>query len=90
MIPDFSSIPFRPTSKGHRSLSEWERSFEMATGSRPDDQIWNTPEGIPVRPLYVTEDRDVLDFPDTYPGFSPYQRGPYPTMYVNQPWTIRQ
>lgn len=90
MIPDFSSIPFRPTSKGHRSLSEWERSFEMATGSRPDDQIWNTPEGIPVRPLYVTEDRDVLDFPDTYPGFSPYLRGPYPTMYVNQPWTIRQ
>ncbi|MDG1845216.1 MAG: methylmalonyl-CoA mutase [Acidimicrobiales bacterium] len=90
MIPDFSSIPFRPTSKGHQSLSEWERSFEMATGSRPDDQIWNTPEGIPVRPLYVTEDRDVLDFPDTYPGFSPYLRGPYPTMYVNQPWTIRQ
>ncbi|MCH1513073.1 MAG: methylmalonyl-CoA mutase [Acidimicrobiales bacterium] len=90
MIPDFSSIPFRPTSKGHRSLSEWERSFETSTGSRPDDQIWNTPEGIPVRPLYVTEDRDVLDFPDTYPGFSPYLRGPYPTMYVNQPWTIRQ
>jgi len=90
MIPDFSSIPLRPTSKGHRSLSEWEKSFETITGTKSGDQIWNTPEGIPVRPLYVAEDRDVLDFPDSYPGFSPYLRGPYPTMYVNQPWTIRQ
>lgn len=48
------------------------------------------PEGIPVKPLYTGEDLAGLDFLGTYPGIAPYLRGPYPTMYVNQPWTIRQ
>ncbi|HEV2553648.1 MAG TPA: methylmalonyl-CoA mutase [Bosea sp. (in: a-proteobacteria)] len=51
---------------------------------------WLTPEGIPVKPLYTAEDREGLPFVDTLPGIAPYLRGPYPTMYVNQPWTIRQ
>ncbi|HVV31152.1 MAG TPA: methylmalonyl-CoA mutase [Mycobacteriales bacterium] len=51
---------------------------------------WRTPEGIDVKPLYTGEDLDGLDFLDTYPGLAPFLRGPYPTMYVNQPWTIRQ
>ncbi|MDB5559710.1 MAG: methylmalonyl-CoA mutase, large subunit, partial [Enterovirga sp.] len=51
---------------------------------------WITPEGIPVKPDYGPEDRAGLDFLDTYPGLPPYLRGPYPTMYVNQPWTVRQ
>ncbi|HEY2297941.1 MAG TPA: methylmalonyl-CoA mutase [Jatrophihabitans sp.] len=53
-------------------------------------QAWETPEGIPVPPLYTAADLDGLDFLHTYPGIAPYLRGPYPTMYVNQPWTIRQ
>jgi methylmalonyl-CoA mutase len=52
--------------------------------------IWETPEGILVPPVYRPEDLDGIDFLDTYPGIVPYLRGPYPTMYVNQPWTIRQ
>ncbi len=52
--------------------------------------LWETPEGIAVPPLYTAADLDGLDFLDTYPGIAPYLRGPYPTMYVNQPWTIRQ
>src|SRR5437867_6630930 len=51
---------------------------------------WLTPEGIPVKPVYGPDDLAGLDFLDTYPGLPPYLRGPYPTMYVTQPWTIRQ
>jgi methylmalonyl-CoA mutase len=51
---------------------------------------WLTPEGIPVKPHYGPDDRAGIDFLDTYPGLPPYLRGPYPTMYVTQPWTVRQ
>jgi methylmalonyl-CoA mutase len=51
---------------------------------------WETPEGIEVAPLYTAADLADVDFLDTYPGIAPFLRGPYPTMYVNQPWTIRQ
>jgi methylmalonyl-CoA mutase len=58
--------------------------------SRPDTAPWETPEGITVPPLYAAADLADVDFLQTYPGIKPYLRGPYPTMYVNQPWTIRQ
>jgi methylmalonyl-CoA mutase len=51
---------------------------------------WRTPEGIAVKPRYGADDLQGLDFLHTYPGIAPYLRGPYPTMYVTQPWTIRQ
>ncbi len=51
---------------------------------------WLTPEQIPVRPLYTEADLAGLDFLDTIPGAPPFLRGPYPTMYTTQPWTIRQ
>jgi methylmalonyl-CoA mutase len=51
---------------------------------------WRTPEGIAVKPAYTAADSAGLDFLDGYPGIAPYLRGPYPTMYVTQPWTIRQ
>ena len=51
---------------------------------------WITPEEIPVKPAYGPADIAGLDFVDTFPGAAPYVRGPYPTMYVNQPWTVRQ
>jgi len=54
------------------------------------DASWLTPEAIPVKPVYGAADVAGLDFLDTYPGIAPYLRGPYPTMYVTQPWTIRQ
>jgi methylmalonyl-CoA mutase len=55
-----------------------------------DAQPWLTPEGIAVKPAYSEADLAGVDFLDTYPGIAPYLRGPYPTMYVNQPWTVRQ
>jgi len=51
---------------------------------------WETPEGIAVKTAYTAADRAGLDFVDDYPGLAPFGRGPYPTMYTNQPWTIRQ
>jgi methylmalonyl-CoA mutase len=57
----------------------------------PADELrWHTPERIEVAPVYGPEAREGLDFLGTWPGIPPYLRGPYPTMYVNQPWTIRQ
>ena len=74
-IPDFTTLDFATVGIAQ-------------TDAKVDD--WLTPEGIPVKPLYGEADLAGLDFLDTYPGIAPYLRGPYPTMYVNQPWTIRQ
>ncbi len=52
--------------------------------------LWQTPEGIAIKPAYGARDLDGLPSLDTYPGAAPYLRGPYPTMYVQRPWTIRQ
>ena len=51
---------------------------------------WQTPESIAVKRCYTAADREGLDFVDGYPGLPPFGRGPYPTMYVQRPWTIRQ
>ncbi|KAA8969142.1 methylmalonyl-CoA mutase [Mycobacterium sp.] len=65
-----------------------------AHGYTPDQLDWDTPEGIVVKPLYIAADRAAAEadgYPlHSFPGEPPYIRGPYPTMYVNQPWTIRQ
>ncbi|QTL05493.1 methylmalonyl-CoA mutase [Aquabacter sp. L1I39] len=67
---------------------DW-RAPDLAT---PSDTTapWATPEGIAVKALHGPADVEGLSFIDTYPGAAPFLRGPYPTMYVNQPWTIRQ
>jgi methylmalonyl-CoA mutase len=61
-----------------------------ASGKADSGDKWLTPEGIPVKQLYTAEDRAGLGFADSFPGLPPFGRGPYPTMYVQQPWTIRQ
>ena len=88
-IPDFAgtSLPGAPATT---TREEWEEAAAQATGLAVDKQVWETPEGIAVAPLYTASDTADLDFLHTYPGIAPYLRGPYPTMYVNQPWTIRQ
>jgi methylmalonyl-CoA mutase len=70
--------------------------FERASRSNVRDshaappQPWHSPEGIEILPRYDSSDLDGLDALDTWPGLTPYLRGPYPTMYTTQPWTIRQ
>ena len=75
-IPDFTAVPFREAG--------------IASAGRASGAPWLTPEGIPVKPVYGPNDLAGLDFLDTYPGIAPYLRGPYPAMYVTQPWTVRQ
>lgn len=89
-IPDFSELALDPTSAAGVTEEQWRASVKESTGTAAADLLWETPEGIGVKPLYTGRDLEGLDFLRTYPGVAPYLRGPYPTMYVNQPWTIRQ
>ncbi|ADH87782.1 methylmalonyl-CoA mutase, large subunit [Ancylobacter novellus DSM 506] len=74
-IPDFSAI-------------DWKAP---ALALPPEGAgAWETPERIAVKPLYGPDDVAGLAFVDSYPGIAPFLRGPYPTMYATQPWTIRQ
>jgi methylmalonyl-CoA mutase len=74
-IPSFAEVPF-------------ERAPAVAVTGQAAP--WLTPEGIAVKPSYGPNDLAGLDFLGGFPGIPPYLRGPYPTMYVTQPWTIRQ
>ncbi|MBN9619044.1 MAG: methylmalonyl-CoA mutase, partial [Actinobacteria bacterium] len=76
-IPDFGAASLGP-------------STPFGPAPTPTAATWETPEGIAVPPLYTASDVDALDTLAGYPGIAPFLRGPYPTMYVNQPWTIRQ
>jgi methylmalonyl-CoA mutase len=68
--------------------TEW-REPKLAA-PRAGNDVWLTPEEISVKSAYGAADLDGIDFLDTWPGLAPFLRGPYPTMYVTQPWTIRQ
>ena len=88
-IPNFSGVALPPRSP-HGDRARWEQAVARMTGTAPADHRWSTPEGIDVAPLYSASDLEGLDHLATYPGLPPFLRGPYPTMYVNQPWTVRQ
>ncbi|MCC7250907.1 methylmalonyl-CoA mutase family protein, partial [Hyphomicrobium sp.] len=81
-IPDFTKIKLEGTRKANGVAHE--------APAAANGDVFTTPEGIPVKPTYTDADTAGLDFLDTWPGIAPYVRGPYPTMYVTQPWTIRQ
>ncbi|MDF5758208.1 methylmalonyl-CoA mutase [Spongiactinospora sp. TRM90649] len=89
MIPDFTGIEL-DSGQTAADLPGWVEAVREETGKDPSDLLWETPEGIGVKQLYTAADLEGLDFLATYPGRAPFLRGPYPTMYVNQPWTIRQ
>jgi methylmalonyl-CoA mutase len=88
-IPDFGSVELgRPASNA--SADDWAKAFKETTGRGVEEATWETPEGIAVPPLFTPADLAGVDFLGTYPGIAPYLRGPYPTMYTTQPWTVRQ
>ena len=80
VIPDFSTI----------SLGGPAGGSPVGSSAAVDGAVWETPERIAVKPLYTAEDIEGLDFLKTWPGLPPFLRGPYPTMYVTKPWTVRQ
>src|SRR5262245_19502224 len=81
-----------PTDRAN--LSRWqELARKERKGADPGELVWQTPEGVPVKPLYTQADVHGLDFLDTIPGDFPFlrgPRGPRGTMYAEKPWTIRQ
>jgi len=88
-IPDFSGVDLgRPAAAA--SADDWAKRLKETTGRGVEEATWETPEGIAVPPLFTPADLRGLDFLQTYPGLAPYLRGPYPTMYTTQPWTVRQ
>jgi methylmalonyl-CoA mutase len=66
--------------------ADWDAAAHREVKGK--DLIWRTPEGIDVRPLYTAEDSEGID--PGLPGFAPFTRGPYASMYTGRPWTIRQ
>jgi methylmalonyl-CoA mutase len=82
-IPDFTKVPLE-------SDATPSQDWAAALGGAERPATWEAPEGIGVQPLYTASDLADVDFLGTYPGITPYLRGPYPTMYASQPWTVRQ
>ena len=73
------------------SLDDWRSlASKDLKGADPDSLTWETPEGIPVKPLYTEADLAPVEFLGGLPGFAPFVRGPRATMYAGRPWTIRQ
>ncbi len=89
MKPNFKDIKLDLNSKSI-SKKEWEEKFKQETGKSVDDFIWETMEKIPVKPLYTKDDLENLEHTDYLSGLPPFLRGPYSTMYVQRPWTVRQ
>jgi methylmalonyl-CoA mutase len=78
-LPDFAALSFDDVKLG----------ADAPTAAIADDP-WDTPEGIPHKRLYTAADLEGVDHLGTMPGFPPFVRGPYSTMYVQKPWTVRQ
>ena len=90
-IPDYTKIPCGVgTPRPEPDPKNWQDAFATATGAAADDTRWHTNEQIPVGPLYTAKEGGELDHLGHLAGLPPFLRGPYATMYVTRPWTIRQ
>ncbi len=100
MIGSFAEVPLEdpqspaPTPPSVEQAQALIEEGANANNYAAEQVVWSTPEGIDVKPVYTGADRTAAaesGYPlDSFPGAAPFLRGPYPTMYVNQPWTIRQ
>ena len=88
--PDFTKIPLDMTPRRPVSFEEWKKKVEEETGKTFDELMRRTMEQIDVRPLYTPEDYEGMTHLKYTAGIPPFLRGPYPTMYVTRPWTVRQ
>jgi methylmalonyl-CoA mutase len=87
--PDFQNAKLYEEQK-FITKEEWMVKVDKEIDSSIEDLLFETNEQINLKPLYTKENRDGLEHLDHLPGLPPYTRGPYPTMYVNRPWTVRQ
>lgn len=89
MKPDFSKIEFEIINS-NPNYNAWENGFKNETTKSPSEMKFHTLEGIEIEPLYTVDNLTNLRHLDFTAGIPPFLRGPYPTMYVTKPWTIRQ
>ncbi len=90
-IPDFTKIDFKmDPSPLDLDTESWAEAFQRETGSTVEESTWMTNEQIPVAPLYTDLDLKEAEHLHYTAGIPPFLRGPYATMYVMRPWTIRQ
>lgn len=87
--PEFKDAGFRASGFDNAYL-KWKENFIKETGKNPGEVIWNTMEQIPVKTLYTLDDIKDAEHLDYIAGIPPFLRGPYATMYVQRPWTVRQ
>ena len=86
LTPHSRTVASRPLDSEWRSLAE-----KSLKGASPDSLLWHTAEGITIKPIYTSQDREGKGGEGgEIPGKFPFTRGPYPTMYSQRPWTIRQ
>ena len=83
MRPDFTKVDIRSTEENKHSFAEWEKENHI-------EKNWKTPEQIDVKPAYGKKDLEGMEHLNYAAGIAPFLRGPYSTMYVMRPWTIRQ
>ncbi|PIE61022.1 MAG: methylmalonyl-CoA mutase [Desulfobacterales bacterium] len=87
--PDFTKIDFNAAPQS-ASYEEWAETIKAETGQNPEELAWTTNEQIDLKPVYTQKDYNGLDHLDYVAGIAPYLRGPYATMFVQRPWTVRQ
>ncbi len=87
--PDFTTLEYDVNFPAP-SFAQWRERVEQETGKSLEELVWNTMEQIDVKPLYTREDTAGMEHLGYVAGLPPFLRGPYPTMYVTQPWTVRQ
>ncbi|MGD9948653.1 MAG: methylmalonyl-CoA mutase [Desulfobulbus sp.] len=87
--PDFTTIGLQPKIKPS-SYEAWAANIKKETGLSAEELVWRTVEQIDVKPMYTRKDYDGLDHLGYMAGIPPYMRGPYGTMFVQRPWTVRQ
>ena len=88
--PDFTKIPLNMEPKRAVSYEEWKKKIEKETGKPFESLMHRTMEQIEVAPLYTKADYEGMSHLNYAAGLPPFLRGPYPTMYVTRPWTVRQ
>ena len=90
-VPNFRDIDlFTEKMQEESFLKDWQNDAQKESGTEWKNLSWETPEGIFFKPVYCDEDYEKVGHLGTYPGIPPYIRGPYSSMYVTKPWTIRQ
>lgn len=87
--PDFTQLGYQ-SADAAGGYGEWKAALMQKTGKRAEDYVWDSLEKIPIQPIYTEDDVKGMEHLQYQAGMAPFLRGPYATMYVFRPWTVRQ